>query len=89
MVSPESITADVPSRIALAMSVASARVGSGCSIIDSSIWVAVITSLPWAPARRITSFWISGTRVHAGFDAQVAARDHDAVGDVDDLVSAS
>ena len=62
VVSPESITAEVPSRIALATSVASARVGSGWVIIDSSIWVAVMTSLPASPARRITSFCISGTR---------------------------
>ena len=42
---PESITASVPSRIALATSVASARVGRGEAIIDSSIWVAVTTGL--------------------------------------------
>jgi hypothetical protein len=36
----------VPSSTALATSVASARVGRGFLIIDSSIWVAVITGLP-------------------------------------------
>ena len=40
---PDSISADVPSSTALATSDASARVGSGWLIIDSSIWVAVIT----------------------------------------------
>ena len=45
-VSAESITASVPSRIALATSEASARVGRGWCTIDSSIWVAVITGFP-------------------------------------------
>src|SRR3989339_631397 len=44
-VSPESMTASVPSYTALATSDASARVGVGCSVIDSSICVAVITIL--------------------------------------------
>ena len=56
------MTADVPSITALATSVASARVGSGAWIIDSSICVAVITNLPSWVARRIVSFCISGTR---------------------------
>ena len=46
---------------ALATSAASARVGSGAWIIDSSICVAVITSLPACVARKIVSFCISGT----------------------------
>jgi hypothetical protein len=45
-VSAESITASVPSRMALATSLASARVGRGCCTIDSSICVAVITGRP-------------------------------------------
>ena len=44
--SPESIMADVPSKTALATSVISARVGVGLVIIDSSIWVAVMTIFP-------------------------------------------
>ena len=44
-VSPESITASVPSKMALATSETSARVGLGLSIIDWSICVAVITGL--------------------------------------------
>jgi len=42
-VSPRAMTASVPSRIALATSDASARVGRGWCTMDSSIWVAVIT----------------------------------------------
>ena len=45
-VSPDSMIASEPSRIALATSLASARVGRGLRIIESSIWVAVTTGLP-------------------------------------------
>src|SRR4051812_50087507 len=45
LVSPDSITASAPSSTALATSEASARVGAGLLIIDSSIWVATITGL--------------------------------------------
>ena len=55
------MTASVPSKMALATSLASARVGRGFSIIDSSIWVAVITGLRQAAAWRITCFWMTGT----------------------------
>ena len=41
-VSPDSITALEPSNTALATSDASARVGVGAWIIESSIWVAVM-----------------------------------------------
>ena len=49
-VSPESITQSAPSSTALATSLASARVGRGLFVIDSSICVAQITNLPatWA-----------------------------------------
>lgn len=60
-VSADSIRASVPSRIALATSEASARVGRGAWTIDSSIWVAVITGLPWRFASRIRRFWARGT----------------------------
>ena len=43
LVSPDSITASAPSSTALATSEASARVGRGVEIIDSSIWVATMT----------------------------------------------
>ena len=62
-VSPESITAEVPSYTALATSVISARVGRGLVIMLSSIWVAVITCLPMARVWLIRSFWITGISV--------------------------
>jgi len=55
------MTASVESRIALATSLASARVGRGAAIIDCSIWVAVITGLPHARARATIRFCHSGT----------------------------
>mmetsp|Transcript_62233 Transcript_62233/g.173879 ORF Transcript_62233/g.173879 Transcript_62233/m.173879 type:complete len:222 (+) Transcript_62233:88-753(+) len=45
-VSPESMTQSVPSKTALATSFASARVGRGRVVMDSSICVAVMTGLP-------------------------------------------
>ena len=44
--SPESMTASVPSRMALATSLASARVGRGSPIMLSCICVAVMTGKP-------------------------------------------
>src|SRR5204862_442003 len=44
--SADSITASAPSKIAVATSDTSARVGTGLRIIDSSIWVATTTGLP-------------------------------------------
>ncbi len=60
-VSPDSITASVPSSIAFATSDASALVGLVCCVIDSSIWVAVITTFPFMLARSISIFWMTGT----------------------------
>ena len=48
----------VPSRMALATSVDSARVGSRLAVMDSSICVAVITGLPTRTAREMRSFWM-------------------------------
>ena len=59
-VSPESMIASAPSSTAFATSVASARVGRGARIIDSSIWVATITGRPAARAARSRSFCSSG-----------------------------
>jgi hypothetical protein len=39
----------------------SARVGYGWSIIESSIWVAVMTNLPHRPTLRMIAFWMEGT----------------------------
>mmetsp|Transcript_95495 Transcript_95495/g.269912 ORF Transcript_95495/g.269912 Transcript_95495/m.269912 type:complete len:237 (+) Transcript_95495:502-1212(+) len=55
-VSPESMTQSVPSRTALATSLASARVGLGDLFMDSSICVAVITNLPARLQRPIITF---------------------------------
>ena len=60
-VSPDSITASVPSNTALATSLTSARVGDGASIIDSSIWVAVTTGVPTSTQCRTMCFWRCGT----------------------------
>ncbi len=59
--SAESITPSVPSRIALATSEASARVGRGFSIMLSSIWVAVMTTLPRPLAFLMMTFCRVGT----------------------------
>ena len=60
-VSPDSITASVPSNTALATSLTSARVGAGASIIDSSIWVAVMTGVPTSTQWRMICFCRWGT----------------------------
>ena len=60
-VSCESITASVPSRIALATSATSARVGREAVTIESSICVAVIDGRAIVPASAISFFWTMGT----------------------------
>ena len=60
-VSCESITASVPSRIALATSATSARVGRLECTIESSICVAVMEGLASAPASASRRFWTIGT----------------------------
>ena len=60
-VSCESITASVPSRIALATSATSARVGREAVTIESSIWVAVIDGRAMVPASARSFFWTIGT----------------------------
>ena len=60
-VSPESITASVPSKMALATSLASARVGRGLARIESSMSVAVMTGLPATRASVMMCFWAIGT----------------------------
>ena len=60
--SADSITASAPSKMAVATSDTSARVGTGLLIIDSSIWVATTTGLPARRAARVMNFWMPGTR---------------------------
>ena len=55
------MSASAPSSTALATSDASARVGRGAEIIDSSIWVATMTGLALSPARVMIRFWAIGT----------------------------
>ena len=59
--SADSITASAPSKIAVATSDTSARVGTGLVIIDSSIWVATTTGLPVRRALRVICFCTPGT----------------------------
>ena len=54
-------TASVSSKTATCTSVASARVGRGCSIMDSSICVAVMTGLPAQFAACSNRRWMAGT----------------------------
>ena len=61
LVSPESMIASAPSSTALAASDASARVGLGFSIIDSSTWVATMTGLASWRASSTARFWTIGT----------------------------
>ena len=56
-----SMTASVPSKMALATSVTSARVGDGFSTMELSICVAVMTGLPMRLHRAMSLFWIMGT----------------------------
>ena len=60
-VSCDSITASVPSRIALATSATSARVGREAVTIESSICVAVIDGRASVPASARSFFWTMGT----------------------------
>mmetsp|Transcript_10114 Transcript_10114/g.27224 ORF Transcript_10114/g.27224 Transcript_10114/m.27224 type:complete len:294 (-) Transcript_10114:50-931(-) len=60
-VSPESMTQSVPSSTAFATSPASARVGRGSPVMDSSICVAVTTGLPIRLHRPIIIFCAKNT----------------------------
>ena len=59
--SADSITASDESKIAVAQSEASARVGVGFSIMDSIIWVAMTTGLPSSLHVSTMRFWMTGT----------------------------
>ena len=83
-VSAESITASVPSMMALATSEASARVGRGFSIIDSSICVAVITGRLERLAELDHPLLRQRHLLEGELHAQVAARHHGGGGDLED-----
>ncbi len=59
--SADSMTASAPSKMAVATSETSARVGTGELIIDSSICVATTTGLPVARPSRVICFCTPGT----------------------------
>ena len=59
--SADSMMASAPSNTAVATSDTSARVGTGATIIDSSICVATTTGLPWRRASRVMRFCRPGT----------------------------
>ena len=82
---PTASRASVPSKTALATSLTSARVGSGASIIDSSICVAVITGV--ADLDAVADDLLLQVRhvLQRAVDAEVAAGDHHRVGGVGDL----
>ena len=77
------MTASVPSSTALATSAASARVGRGLRIMESSICVAVMTSFPrqfeLANDALLDERDLLGAQLHA----EVAARHHRAVGHIE------
>ena len=78
--SADSITASAPSKIAVATSDTSARVGTGLEIIDSSIWVATTTGLPARRDVRVICFCTPGTFSQRHLDAEIAARHHQRIG---------
>ena len=86
--SPESMTQSVPSRIAFATSVDSARVGRRLPVIDSSICVAVMTGLPSRLAWRMRSFLNHGDLLDGYFHPEIPPGHHHAVGDIKDLFDA-
>ena len=65
VVSPESMIASAVDQTALAMSLTSARVGTGEVIMDSSRWVATMTGLRCRMQASTARFWNSG-RVSIG-----------------------
>ena len=77
LVSPDSITASAPSSTALATSEASARVGAGLVIIDSSIWVATMTGLALRRAFSIDPLLQERHVLERALHAEVAAGDHE------------
>ena len=73
-------TASARSKIALATSLASARVGRGAVVIESSICVATTTGLPAAARLGDDAALQDGHLLRRRLDAEIAARDHDRVG---------
>ena len=76
--SADSITASAPSKIAVATSDTSARVGTGAVIMLSSICVATTTGLPARRAARVMLLLDAGHLLQRHLDAEIAARHHHA-----------
>lgn len=84
--SADSMTASAPSRIALATSEASARVGRELVIIDSIIWVATITGLALRRRQLDEALLHHGDLLERVLDGQVATGHHDGVERRDDVL---
>ena len=89
--SAESITASAPSNTAVATSETSARVGTGAVIMLSSICVAIDHRLAHLDPRRcrVMTLLRAGHLLQRHFHAEIAARHHDRIGGVDDLLHAA
>ena len=87
--SADSMTASAPSKIAVATSETSARVGTGLVIIDSSICVATIDRLAGAAAGARHLLLHAGDFLQRHLDAEIAARHHQRVGEVENVVRAA
>ena len=72
--------------MAFAMSLASARVGMGRSIMDSSIWVAVMAGTPAWFALVMMCFCRQGHTLGGYLHTEVSARDHHRVRCFHDVV---
>ena len=83
-VSADIMTASAPARQAPATSVTSARVGRECSIMLSSICVATITGFVHDVCDLNEFVLDDRDFLCRQFHAQIAARDHDAVGKIHD-----
>ena len=84
-VSAESITASDPSKIAFATSEASARVGREFVVIDSSICVAVIAKRPQHAGLVQHALLHDRDGFGRKLHAEVAAGNHDAIADFEDV----
>ncbi len=79
VVSPLNMIASASSKTALATSVTSARVGMGDSIMLSSMCVATMTGRPTRRAHFHDAPLHDGQFFVRDFNAQITARDHDAI----------
>ncbi len=81
------MTQSVPSRMAFATSVDSARVGRLFSVIDSSIWVAVITGFPNILALSHELLLDNGDLFNWYFNTEVPTGNHYAIGNFQNIIN--